>query len=83
MTLDSNIGALILASSTFLVALAYTIKKCRDVQIGTCCKMSLGTPRNNQGQESPDIEMPQQNLSAQLANAVIPVLVESATRQET
>lgn len=51
MSIDPATSSLILAGASFLVALAYSIKKAKDCQLGTCCRVSLESPRHT----TPDI----------------------------
>lgn len=63
MSLDPTIGSLVLAASSFLVALAYVVKKTNGCQLGTCCKVSIGpTPRQNP-------------TAADVAQAIVPEIV--------
>ena len=75
MTLDPTISSLILAGASFLVALAYSIKKARDCQLGTCCKISLGPPGPPTPTGSPGLPAPQSNTVADIAQAIMPDLV--------
>lgn len=48
MAIDPTIGSLILAASSFLLAITYVVKKTKLFQLGTCCKLSVEvTPRQN------------------------------------
>lgn len=89
--------SLIYAGTMLILALAFMIKRCRDVQFGTCCKFSLSTGVSPQDilpalPPPPTLELPQtttvadrRNSKEILANAakiIIPELIDQVMNQD-
>lgn len=87
--------SLIYAATMLLLALAFMIKKCHDVQFGTCCKFSFNSAveANNDTLPPlppPTLELPfsqpeRRNSREVIANAakiIIPELIDHVMNQE-
>ena len=70
---NTEYGSLILAISSLIIALAVAIKRCKKLQLGTCCLISLrenSSPPAQAETQLSDIENPGELV----ANAIMPVV---------
>lgn len=76
---SATYGTLILACATLILAIAYTIRRCQGLQLGTCCKLSVSQPERPPELELSTLDMVVDGIVRRLSRENPPPPEESTT----